>query len=246
MSDADTPNRRQHAARDISVVVGVLSLIAAVIFSAIQVRDSARSNEQSSRALELQRRSTDFQTLMSVSSTLQQSITEVERSILGDGDDPPPIGPMLAAMRRNEPIAFALNRGLVVIPGAERLWGNLLYCNWKYIQTSPYRARFPRHVPEPFGTSRSTSAGAAQRGMPLAHARPQLAPNTKNQGSRCREASEGQRSTRGRSCCSRKAALLPPACRSTSDRRKRTPGGVWAERKRRDSGAHWTGSTGRG
>ena len=63
--------RRQHAARDISVVVGVLSLIAAVIFNAIQVRDSARSNEQSSRALELQRRSTDFQTLMSVSSTLQ-------------------------------------------------------------------------------------------------------------------------------------------------------------------------------
>ena len=51
-------------------------------------------------------------------------------------------------MRRNEPIAFALNRGLVVIPGAERLWGNLLYCNWRFIQASPYRARFPRHLPE--------------------------------------------------------------------------------------------------
>jgi hypothetical protein len=147
VSDADTPSRRQHSARDISVVVGVLSLIAAVIFSAIQVRDSARSNEQSSRALELQRRATDFQTLMAVSATLQQSVAEVERAG-SDDDHPPPVGPLLAAMRRNEPIAFALNRGLVVIPGAERLWGNLLYCNWKNIQASPYRARFPRYVPE--------------------------------------------------------------------------------------------------
>ena len=149
MSDADTQSTRQNAKRDISVVVGVLSLIAAVVFSAVQVRDSARSNAQSSRALALQQRSTDFQTLMSVSAALQQSITEVERSIGGDDDKPPRIGPMLSAMRRNEPIAFALNRGLVVIPGAERLWGNLIYCSWRYIQNaSPYRARFPRHLPE--------------------------------------------------------------------------------------------------
>ncbi len=84
---------------------------------------------------------------MTVTSALQRSIAEVERSI-GDVNDPLPVGPMLSAMRRNEPIAFALNRGLVVIPGAERLWGNLLYCSWKYIQRSPYRGRFPRHIPE--------------------------------------------------------------------------------------------------
>jgi hypothetical protein len=146
----DTRNPRQHKTRDISVVVGIISLVAAVIFSAIQVRDSARSNEQSRRALELQQRSTDFQTLITVSTALQRSITEAEHALTSAGDDGeyPPVGPMLSAMRRNEPIAFALNHGLVVIPGAERLWGNLLYCNWKYVQASPYRARFPRHLPE--------------------------------------------------------------------------------------------------
>jgi hypothetical protein len=148
VSDADAPRRGQRTTRDISVVVGVISLIAAVIFSGIQARDSARSIEQSRRALELQQRSTDFQTLMSVTSALQRSIAEVEESLGPGGDNPPPVAPMLSAMRRNEPIAFALNRGLVVIPGAERLWGNLLYCNWRFIQASPYRARFPRHLPE--------------------------------------------------------------------------------------------------
>ena len=148
MSDADSSSTRQSATRDISVVVGVISLIAAVIFSGIQVRDSARSIEQNRRALELQKRSTDFQTLISVSSALQRSTAEVERSISSGGEDGPAIAPMLSAMRRNEPIAFALNRGLVVIPGAERLWGNLIYCNWRFIQASPYRARFPRHLPE--------------------------------------------------------------------------------------------------
>jgi hypothetical protein len=149
VSDADTPSTKRNAARDLSVIVGVLSLIAAVIFSALQVRDSARSNEQANRALALQRRSTDFQTLISVSATLQQSTAQIERALIGvDGDHPPPPGPLVSAMRRNEPIAFALNRGLVVIPGAERLWGNLLYCNWRSIQTSPFAGRFPRYVPE--------------------------------------------------------------------------------------------------
>jgi hypothetical protein len=148
VSDADTSSTRQRATRDISVVVGVISLIAAVIFSGIQVRDSARSIEQNRRALELQKRSTDFQTLISVSSALQRSTAEVERSLSRGDKYGPALAPMLSAMRRNEPIAFALNRGLVVIPGAERLWGNLLYCNWRFIQASPYRARFPRHLPE--------------------------------------------------------------------------------------------------
>jgi len=146
-----TPTRNKHATRDISVIVGVASLIAAVVFSAIQVRDSARSNEQSRQALELQRRSTDFQTLITVTSALQQSITEAENSLDGADEDRngyPALAPMLSSMRRNEPIAFALNRGLVVIPGAERLWGNLLYCSWMYMQRSPYSSRFPRHLPE--------------------------------------------------------------------------------------------------
>jgi hypothetical protein len=148
VSDADASGTRRHATRDISVVVGVVSLIAAVIFSGIQVRDSARSIEQNRRSLELQKRSTDFQTLISVSSALQRSTAELERSLSSGDKDGPAIAPMLSAMRRNEPIALALNRGLVVIPGAERLWGNLLYCNWRFIQASPYRARFPRYIPE--------------------------------------------------------------------------------------------------
>jgi hypothetical protein len=148
VSDVKPASTRQRATRDISVVVGVVSLIAAVTFSGIQVRDSARSIEQNRRALELQKRSTDFQTLISVSSALQRSTAEVEQSIRRRGEHGPAVAPMLSALRRNEPIAFALNRGLVVIPGAERLWGNLLYCNWRFIQTSPYRARFPRHLPE--------------------------------------------------------------------------------------------------
>jgi hypothetical protein len=144
VSGPDTSRRR--TTRDISVVVGIVSLVAAVIFSGIQVRDSARSIEQSRRALELQQRSTDFQTLISVTSALQRSTTEVERA--GSKGSREALAAMLSAMRRNEPIAFALNRGLVVIPGAERLWGNLLYCNWRSIQGSPYRARFPRYLPE--------------------------------------------------------------------------------------------------
>jgi hypothetical protein len=148
VTDPDTSSARKRATRDVSVVVGVISLIAAVIFSGIQVRDSARSIEQNRRALELQKRSTDFQTLISVTSALQRSTAEVEQAISSGDKYGPPIAPMLSAMRRNEPIAFALNRGLVVIPGAERLWGNLLYCNWRFIQASPYRARFPRHLPE--------------------------------------------------------------------------------------------------
>jgi hypothetical protein len=165
VSDAGTPSTKRHAARDLSVIVGILSLIAAVIFSAIQVRDSARSNEQSSRALELQRRATDFQTLMAVSATLQQSTAQIERAFDSvDVDHPPPPGPLVSAMRRNEPIAFALNRGLVVIPGAERLWGNLLYCNWRSIQAAPTAPGSHATSPKPFGTSRNTNTRRTARG----------------------------------------------------------------------------------
>jgi siroheme synthase len=52
--DHEPSGTRRRAGRDISVVVGVLSLIAAVVFSGIQVRDSAQSITQSRQSLELQ------------------------------------------------------------------------------------------------------------------------------------------------------------------------------------------------
>ena len=55
---------------------------------------------------------------------------------------------LVAALRPNEPIAYALNHGLVQIPGAARLWGNTLTCKWRFAQRGNYGGRVPRYFPE--------------------------------------------------------------------------------------------------
>jgi hypothetical protein len=130
------------------VIVAILSLIAALVFSAIQARDSAQSIHQTKQSLEqtdrslgqsqqsliLQSRANDFQTLISVTSTLQQSHAQLIELILHRDNtwSKRPIGygvRLAEALRPNEPIAFALNHHLVALAGAQELWGNLLVCN---------------------------------------------------------------------------------------------------------------------
>jgi hypothetical protein len=131
------------------VVVAVLSLIAALVFSALQMRDSARSIDQSQRSLALQQRANDFQTLISVSTTLQRSHEQLTEILVKDGRLGAVTSPrLIEALRPNETIAFSLNRKLVSMPGAETVWGNLLYCNWQMARQSVYRARFPPYFPE--------------------------------------------------------------------------------------------------
>jgi hypothetical protein len=145
VGDTEQVAVRRPTGRDISVVVGALSLIVAVGFSAIQARDSARSIDQSQRSLALQQQANNFQTLISVSSTLQRSRAQLDQIVSGGKQRP---SALLEALRPNESIAFALNRKLVAIPGAEMLWGNLLYCNWRLAQSSVFRGRFPPYFPE--------------------------------------------------------------------------------------------------
>ena len=147
MADSEQRAKRLPAGRDISVVVAVVSLIAALVFSAIQVRDSARSIDQSQRALALQRRANEFESLISVSSTLQRSHAQLT-GLVSHGHGTGASVRMVEALRPNETIAFALNRELVSTPGAEVLWGNLLYCNWQLAQQSVYSGRFPPYFPE--------------------------------------------------------------------------------------------------
>jgi hypothetical protein len=137
----DTEARRRPDRRDIPLIVAILSLIAALVFSAIQARDSAQSIHQTKQSLDqtkqsliLQSRANDFQTLISVTSTLQRSHAQLIELILHRDNtwSKRPIGygvRLAEALRPNEPIAFALNHHLVALAGAQELWGNLLVCN---------------------------------------------------------------------------------------------------------------------
>lgn len=152
MDEPEPRSKTFRVGRDISAAVAVASLVAALVFNGIQVRDSAEQIKQSERSLALQRRANEFQTLIAVSSTLNKSQDKMnaivsrtkkvknEAEILG----------LVAALRPNEPIAFALNHGLVEIPGASAQWGNLLACNWQYAASNQYRDRLTRYFPELF------------------------------------------------------------------------------------------------
>jgi hypothetical protein len=148
VADSEQRPWRRPAGRDISVVVAVLSLIAALVFSALQMRDSARSIDQSQRSLALQQRANDFQTLISVSTTLQRSHEQMTELILRGGGGASTSTRLVEALGPNETIAFSLNRRLVSMPGAETLWGNLLYCNWRMARGSTYGNRIPPYFPE--------------------------------------------------------------------------------------------------
>jgi hypothetical protein len=149
MGDAEGRKRSFSISRDASVAIALLSLIAALVFSAIQVRDSSRQSDQSQHSLALQQQANDFSTLMEVSSRLPSSHARLERLVArGQLRSTSTNLGIVEALGPNEPIAFALNRGLVRIKGAHLLWGNTLLCNWEFAQQSPYADRFPRYFPE--------------------------------------------------------------------------------------------------
>lgn len=154
MGDQERASKTVRRGRDISVAVAIVSLIAALIFNGIQVRNSAQQIKQNQRSLALQRKANDFQTLIAVSSTLEKSQAQMDQILTRaherskDINSPANVGGLIAALRPNESIAFALNHGLVDVPGAKALWGNLLYCNWAFAGQTVYSGRFPRYFPE--------------------------------------------------------------------------------------------------
>lgn len=150
MEDQERGGKRVRRGRDISVAVAIVSLIAALVFNGIQVRNSAQQIQQNQRSLALQRKANDFQTLIAVSSTLEKSqaqMNQINPRAKDINSTANALG-LVAALRPNESIAFALNHGLVDVPGARTLWGNLLYCNWRFAQGTMYSGRFPRYFPE--------------------------------------------------------------------------------------------------
>lgn len=150
MDEPEPRSKTFRAGRDISAAVAVASLVAALIFNGFQLRDSAEQLKQSERSLALQRQVNDFQTLIAVSSTLEKSQAKMNEIISRSGNlnSQAAVLGVVAALRPNEPIAFALNHGIVQIPGASALWGNLLACNWQLARQNKYAPRFPRYFPE--------------------------------------------------------------------------------------------------
>lgn len=79
MEDQERGGKRVRRGRDISVAVAIVSLIAALVFNGIQVRNSAQQIQQNQRSLALQRKANDFQTLIAVSSTLEKSQAQMNQ-----------------------------------------------------------------------------------------------------------------------------------------------------------------------
>ena len=142
--------RRVPTGRDLSVVVGVASVIVALVFSALQMRSSAQQIRQGQDSLLLQRRAVQLQTLLDVSSRLDGSRNRMDAVLSNASKTTAHVTQLrlTAALRPNEPIAHAINHGLVRIPGAARLWGNTLSCNWRFAQQGKFGARLPRYFPE--------------------------------------------------------------------------------------------------
>ena len=150
MDEHEPRSKTFRRGRDISAVVAVVTLVAALVFNGFQVRASSEQLKQSERSLALQRQVNDFQTLIAVSTTLEKSQAKMNEILSGSRNlnSQAAVLGLIAALRPNEPIAFALNHGIVEIPGASALWGNLLACNWQFATHNKFAARFPRYFPE--------------------------------------------------------------------------------------------------
>jgi hypothetical protein len=145
-----TGSRRTPSGVDISVIVGLASVVVALVFSALQLSSSSEQLTQAREALTLQREAEQLETLLAVSSKLDASRSRMDAILVEQDKLPDNVLALrlVAALRPNESIAYALNHRLVKIPGAARLWGNTLVCNWRFAQQGVYGARVPRYFPE--------------------------------------------------------------------------------------------------
>jgi hypothetical protein len=131
-------------------MVGVASVVVALVFSALQMRSSSEQIRQGQESVTLQRNAAQLQTLLEVSTRLDASRSGMDTAFLNASKASEDVQALrlIAALRPNEPIAYALNHRLVRIPGAARLWGNTLRCNLLFATQGKYGGRVPRYFPE--------------------------------------------------------------------------------------------------
>ena len=147
---SEAKGRHTPSGRDLSVMVGVASVIVALVFSALQLRSSSTQIRQGQQSLASQRKADQFQTLLEVSARLDASRSRMDQVLVASSKTEEDVLALrlIAALRPDESIAYALNHRLVRIPGAAQLWGNTLVCNWRFATRGIYGGRVRGYFPE--------------------------------------------------------------------------------------------------
>jgi hypothetical protein len=125
--------RRRFSREGLSVAIAAVSLAAALVFNGIQVRGSAEAQRQAKTATELGLL-TQLQSALTASvysrvpyATEFQQLRAGQRSALSSQA----YRAVSEEAANMDYFAWLFNNGFIRTPGAERLWGPLMICEWK-------------------------------------------------------------------------------------------------------------------
>ena len=132
--------RRMRNWEAISAIIALLGLIAALIFNGIQAADSADAQRQTQHATELSQQATELTLLTQLQSMLNDSVyartpyASQFQALRAGRLNKLAAQPYQAVVREASDmdyLAWLFNQGYLAVPGADRLWGPLMVCEFK-------------------------------------------------------------------------------------------------------------------
>jgi hypothetical protein len=161
---APQPRRR---ALDASVLVGLLSVAVALVFSAIQSRDSARQlrlNQQSSALTATNARLSALFDLHAKIVDADKKTSDALQLVRATHNDPKSVAKLIEAVTPLEGIAYLLRHHQTGIPGASEIWKRYLVCSF-YTARAGVSLVLDDYVPElaRFATAQQRTLGPDRR-----------------------------------------------------------------------------------
>jgi hypothetical protein len=146
-NDPDQPPSHSRSRRwDAPVLIALASVLIALVYNGIQVRNSAHQLRQSQRSLELSSRADAFATLMQMHDRVVRADAATTKAILRTEafrrshkdrfDDATAnaegvnVAAVVNAITPLEAVVYALSHRVVPLAGAERLWTSYLVCDY--------------------------------------------------------------------------------------------------------------------
>jgi hypothetical protein len=115
------------------VLIALASVLIALVYNGLQVRNGARQLEQSQRSLALSSRANTFATLMQMHDRIVRADAATTKAILSyrAHGSTANAAAMINAITPLEGVVYALQHRIIPLAGANRLWTTYLVCDFR-------------------------------------------------------------------------------------------------------------------
>jgi len=116
-----------------SALIALTSVLLALVYNTVQVRNSSRQLNQAQRSLELSSRANTFSTLMQMHDRIVRADAATSKAVLSYRAHASPAAAtaLINAITPLEGVVYALDHQIVPLPGANDLWTNYLVCDYR-------------------------------------------------------------------------------------------------------------------